>query len=30
MAESIPVSGVLVREGEMTGDGRTFANGSIR
>lgn len=30
MAQPIPVAGVLVREGEMTGDGRTFTEGSIK
>lgn len=28
--EPIPVTGVMVYEGEMTGDGRTFAEGSLR
>jgi hypothetical protein len=30
MSDPIPVAGVLVREGEMTGDGRTFTEGAVR
>jgi hypothetical protein len=30
MSNGIPVTGVLIREGEMTGDGRIFEPGSVR